>query len=335
MTTMKAVRFHETGGLEVLRLEDVPRPVPGPGQALVKIEAIGVNFIDIYQRSGQYKLSLPVTLGAEAAGVVEELGPPPPRLACHYPQKRSRSARASRARVTRRLRAICADPGGAARRRPRCHRRRTAAAVILQGMTAHYLSRQHLPARPRAVLPDPCRVRWGRPLAGADRQALRCPCHRHRWQRGESGAGAPGRRGPCDSVHAPEFRQGSGYLHARHPLLGRLRLRRQRYLRRQPRLPRTARVLVLYGQSSGAVPPFDPQVLNAKGSLWLTRPTLAHYIADRPALEWRARDLFEWIAAGELHVRIDQTFPLDQAGAAHQYLSDRKSKGKVLLLPPA
>ena len=91
--------------------------------------------------------------------------------------------------------------------------------------------------------------------------------------------------------------------------------------------------MVLFGASSGAVPPLDPQVLNAKGSIFLTRPFLAHYTADRAELLWRVNDLFHWIAAGELNVRIDKTFPLAEAAEAHRYLEDRQSKGKILLIP--
>jgi NADPH2:quinone reductase len=329
---MKAIRIAQTGGPEVLRLEDVPLAEPEPGQARVRIQAIGVNFIDIYQRSGQYKVPLPMTPGSEAAGVVDALGP-----------QSAERAGALGIQVGTRV-ASPMIPGAYAQYAvvdvdrlvalPDAVDIHVAAAVMLQGMTAHYLSRTTYELKSG----DTCLIHAASGGVGhllvqiAKRQGAHVIATVGNDEKADLArrAGADdvilytqqdfiaevkrltgGRGVPVvyDSVGKDSF---VGSLDCLRPL-GRM---------------------VLFGQSSGAVPPLDPQVLNAKGSLWLTRPTLAHYIADRQTLQWRADELFTWIGAGELEVRIDQSFPLAEAGAAHQYLADRKSKGKELLIPP-
>ena len=322
---MKAVRVHSFGDPDVMQYEDVPVPEPGAGQARVKIEASGVNFIDTYQRSGQYKGALPLALGQEAAGVVDAVGPEVTTV-----RVGDRVAYASQQGAYAEYAAV---PAWALVPVPDAVDSRSAAALMLQGMTAHYLSHSTFPLGPEhtalvhaagggvgQLLIQIAKRRGARVIgtasspekialareAGADEVI---PYTETDWvaevKRLTDGRGVDV---VYDSVGKTTF---DGSLNA---------LRRRGYL-------------VLYGQSSGAVPPLDPQVLNAKGSLFLTRPTLAHYAADRAELLSRTGDLFGWLAAGQLRLRIDATFPLAQAADAHRYLEGRHTKGKVLLLP--
>lgn len=325
---MHAIRVHEFGGPEALRYEEIPVPEPGPGQARVKIEAAGVNFIDIYFRTGQYRGKLPLILGQEAAGVVDALGPGVEEVkvgdrVAYAPEQ---GAYAEYAVVPAwRLVPVPDDVD-----------LKVAAAVMLQGMTAHYLSHSTYPIKKG----DTVLVHAGAGGVGgllvqlAKRQGARVlatvSTEEKALEAQEAGAdevilytqtdfaaevkrltGDQGREGVdavYDSVGKDTFQ---GSLDS---------LRRRGYL-------------VLYGQSSGAVEPIDPQVLNAKGSLFLTRPTLAHYAADRTELLQRAEDLFRWIGAGELNVRIAATYPLAEAGEAHRFVESRQAMGKVLLVP--
>lgn len=322
---MKAVRIHSFGGPDVLRYEDVPLPEPGAGQARVKIEAVGVNYADIYQRTGLYPVQLPAALGQEAAGVVDAVGPD-----------------VTSVRVGDRV-AYTSQPGsyaeyavvaaGALVPIPAGVDTRTAAAVMLQGMTAHYLALSTYPlkqgetalvhaaaggaglllvqiarrqgARVIGTVSTEEKARLARE-AGADEIILYTQTDfAQETRRLTGGAGVDV---VYDSVGKTTF---DGSLDS---------LRPRGYL-------------VLFGQSSGPVPPLDPQVLNRKGSLFLTRPTLVNYIASREELLWRSGDLFTWIKDGELKVRIDTTFPLAAAAEAHRYMEGRQTRGKILLIP--
>jgi len=322
---MQAIRFHEFGGPDVLRLEDVATPQPGPGQALVKLEASGVNFMDIYQRLGQYKVSLPFTPGSEGAGVVEAVGSgvtdvrvgdrvAAPTFTAAYAQYAL--APADRLVVV-----------------PEQLDLRTAAAAMLQGMTAHYLATSAYPLKVGdtalvyaaaggvgRLLTQIAKLRGARVIAcvsteekaalarsaGADEIILYT--QQQIADEARRLTGGAGVNVVYDSVGKDTFAQSLDSLKPRG-------------------------YLVLYGQSSGPVPPMDPQTLNAKGSLFLTRPTLAHYIATRDELLTRANDLFGWMMSSKLEVRIDKTWPLAEAGQAQEYLAGRKSQGKLLLLP--
>jgi NADPH2:quinone reductase len=323
--SMQAIRISAHGGPEALRLEDAPTPEPGPGQIRLKIAAVGVNFIEIYQRKGQYKLPLPFTPGAEAAGVVDAVGPDVADVrigervaSVDVAGSYARYALARAERVVRIPEGIGTD---------------VAAAALLQGMTAHYLALSTFPLQPGQtaliqaaaggvgrLLVQIAKQRGARVIgtagseakaqlareAGADEVIIYTQADfETETKRLTGGAGVDV---VYDSVGKTTFDKSLSVL------------RRRGYL-------------VLFGQSSGPVPPFDPQILNAKGSLFLTRPTLRDYMATREELLWRASDLFEWIASGKLQVRIDQTFPLGEAAAAQQYLEDRKTQGKVLLIP--
>ncbi len=322
---MRAIRIHKFGGPEVLSYEEVPIPQPGDGEARVKIEAIGINYIDVYFRTGLTKAALPLTLGQEAAGVVDTIGPgvtdlrPGERVAYSSVQ----GSYATHAIVPAwRLVPI---PAGMDTRR--------AAAVMLQGMTAHYLTHSTYPLQRvdtalvhaaaggvGLLLVQIAKRRGARVIgtvsteekaqlakqAGADEVILYTQTDfETETKRMTDGKGVDV---VYDSVGKTTFDKSLNCLKQRG-------------------------YLVLYGQSSGAVPPLDPQILNAKGSLFLTRPTLVHYTADRAELLQRSGDLFNWMAAGELSVRIDKTFPLAEAAEAHRYLESRQSKGKLLLLP--
>jgi len=322
---MKAVRVHEFGGTEALRYEDAQVPEPGEGEVRVKIEAAGLNFVDIYHRTGSYPGRPPITLGVEAAGVVDAIGPgvtavkPDDRVAYAMQQ----GAYAEFAVVPAWQLVPVPDQISA----------QQAAAVLLQGMTAHYLSHSTYPldqddtalihAAAGGVghlLVQLAKQRGSRIIATVsteEKAALSRAAGAHEvvlyTQKDfeEETKRLTGGRGVdvvYDSVGKDTFGKS----------LNCLRLRGY---------------LVLYGQSSGAVEPLDPQVLNTKGSLFLTRPSLGHYTATREELLKRATDLFNLMIDGKLEVRIDKTYPLSQAAEAHRYMESRKTKGKVLLLP--
>ena len=322
---MKAVRVHQYGGLEALKLEEVPVLEPGEGEARVKIEAIGVNFIDIYHRIGRYQGSLPLTLGQEAAGMVDAVGPnvtdvkPGDRVA--YASVQGAYAEYAIAPAWR----LVPIPTGVDAQH--------AAAAMLQGMTAHYLSFSTYPLKEGEtalvhaagggtgqLLVQMAKRRGARVIgtvsteekarlareAGADEVILYTQVDfETEVKRLTNNLGVDV---VYDSVGKDTFDKSLNCL------------RRRGYM-------------VLFGASSGAVPPLDPQTLNAKGSIYLTRPYLGHYTADRAELSWRVTDVFNWIAAGELKVRIDKTFPLSEVAEAHRYLEGRQSKGKILLVP--
>ena len=322
---MKAVRVHQYGGLEELKYEEVPMPEPGEGEARVKIEAVGVNFIDIYHRIGRYQGSMPLTLGQEGAGVVDKVGPnvtavkPGDRVA--YASVQGSYAEYAIVPVWR-LVPVPADVDI-----------QQAAAVMLQGLTAHYLTSSTYPLKEGdttlvhaagggtgQLLVRLAKLRGARVLGTVSNEEKASRAR-------EAGADEVinytqvdfdtevkrltnniGVDVVYDSVGKDTFDKSLNCL------------RRRGYM-------------VLYGASSGAVPPMDPQVLNAKGSIYLTRPFLAHYTSDRVELMDRAGDLFNWLAAGNLNVHIDQTFRLSDVAEAHRYLEGRQSKGKILLIP--
>ncbi len=322
---MKAIRVHQPGGPEVLKLEEVPDPRPGAGEALVRLEAIGVNFVEVYQRTGQYRSSLPFTPGAEGAGRVVELGPEVTGLKV--------GDRVAGVNFKGSYAELAVAPVERLIVLPESIDVKLAAAVMLQGITAHYLAISTYPL----TSDSECLIH----AAAGGVGLLLCQIAKLRGARIigtvstpekaslATGAGAndvvlytrqnfvdevrrlTGGRGVhvvYDSVGKSTF---DGSLDSLHP----------------------RGMMVLFGQSSGPVSPVDPQVLNSKGSLYLTRPTLANYIATREELSARATDLFRWIAEGSLNVRIDRTYPLAEAAKAHAALEGRQTTGKVLLLP--
>jgi len=322
---MKAVRVHQYGGPEVLKYEDVPMPEPGEGEARVKIEAIGVNFLDIYQRMGRYQGTAPFTLGQEAAGTVDTLGSnvtdvkPGDRVVYASVQ----GSYAEYAIVPAwRLVPIPSEVNA-----------QHAIAVMVQGMTAHYLTHSTYPIKEGSTaLIHAAGGGTGQLLVQV---AKRCGARVIGTVSTEEKA-ALAREAGADEVilytqtdfeaEVKRLTNNVG-VDVVYDSVGKDTFDKSlNCIRRRG-------TMVLFGQSSGSVPPMDPQTLNAKGSLYLTRPYLGHYTADHAELMWRANDLFSWIAAGKLKVRIDKTFPLANAAEAHRYLESRQSKGKVLLIP--
>jgi NADPH:quinone reductase len=322
---MQAIRVSATGGPDALQLEDIPTPEPGPGQVRIKVEAAGVNFIDVYQRKGQYKMPLPFTPGGEAAGTVDALGPGVNDLqvGARVVSVDSQGGYAQYA-LMEAARAVPLLEGVSVE---------VAAAAILQGMTAHYLTHStfalqpgqtalvHAAAGGAGQMLVQTAKKLGARVIGTAGSAEKAQIAR------DLGADEVILYNETDfEAETKRLTDGKG-VEVVYDSVGRTTFEKGLNVLK----PRG--MMALFGQSSGPVEPLNPQVLNAKGSLFLTRPTLGHYIASREELLWRAEDVLGWIAAGELRVRVDKTFPLAEAPAAHQYLEDRKTQGKVLLLP--
>jgi len=321
---MKAIRIHEFGGHEVLRYDDLPLPEPGAGEARVKLAAIGVNFIDIYHRKGQYPGKLPLTLGQEGAGVVDAVDANVTNLKVgdHVAYAGVQGAYAEYAIV----------PAARLVPVPDDVELDLAAAVMLQGMTAHYLTHNTFPLKPGDTalvhaaaggvgqllvqLAKRCGARVIGTASAAKLDLARA-----------AGADAVIAYNEEDFEAAARSLTGGKGVDVVYDSVGKTTFDKSL------NCLRLRGYMVLFGQSSGPVPPLDPQILNGKGSLFLTRPTLAHYMVTREELLSRTNDLFSWIAAGELKVTIDTTFPLAQAAEAHRYLEGRQTKGKVLLVP--
>ena len=324
---MKAIRIHEHGGADVLRLEDRPDPVPGAGQVLVRVEAAGVNFIDTYQRSGAYTVPLPHGLGMEGAGTVLATGPgsSTPAVGDRVAWTNVPGSYATHVLVPAE-RTVPVPPGMDPS---------LAAASMLQGLTAHYLAHSTYALKPL----DACLVHAAAGGVGllltqmAKRAGARVfgtvsTAEKARLAE-EAGADVVIRYTEEDFVPTVRRLTEEKGVQVVYDSVGRDTFDRSL----QCLAPRG--VLALFGQSSGAVPPVDPQVLAARGSLFLTRPTLGHYVASREELLSRAADLFAWIAEGLLKVRVHATFPLAEAARAHRELEGRRTMGKLLLVPQA
>lgn len=327
---MRAVVAREPGGPEVLQYTEVPDPAAGPGQLLVRVTAAGVNFIDTYRRSGVYPMDYPHVVGVEGAGTVEALGDGVTgfavgdRVAWHD----SPGSYAELAVVD--AASAVTVPDGL--------ELTTAAALPLQGMTAHYLVRStfdvqagqdvllHAGAGGVGLLATQLAVaRGGRVIttvSTAEKAAL------------SSAAGAAHtiNYAALDDLTTElptlvrDLTDGAG-VHVVYDGVGRSTFEASLTSLR------ARGMLVLFGGASGQVPPFDPQRLNKAGSLFLTRPTLAHHTLSRSELEWRASEVLGAAARGDLDVRVGATFPLSDAGAAHAALEGRATTGKVLLTP--
>lgn len=322
---MKAIVVHQTGGPEVLKLEDAPSPKPGADEVLIKVDAIGVNFIDTYHRTGLYKMPVPFIPGSEAAGTVEEAGPN-----VRWIQKGDRVASSAVKGAYAEYALIPAPmavpiPGGVDSK--------LAAAAMLQGMTAHYLvhSTWQLKAGETALvhaaaggvgllLVQMCKMIGARVIgtvsteekarlareAGADEMIL------YTQQDFEAEVkritGGKGVDVVYDSVGAATFEKSI-------------------------RCVRPRGMMVTFGNASGAVPPMQPLILSAQGSIYLTRPKLGDYIATNDELAWRAGDVLGWVQSGRLKLRIAHTYALAEAQQAHRDLEARRTTGKVLLIP--
>jgi NADPH2:quinone reductase len=322
---MKAVRFERHGGPEVLELAEVARPEPRAGEALVRLEAIGLNYIDTYHRSGQYNVPLPYTPGGEGAGIVEAVGDGVPDLQV--------GDRVAYANVPGSYAEYVAAPAEKLVKIPHGLGTKTAAALMLQGMTAHYLAFSTYPLQEG----DTCLVHAAAGGVGLllAQMAKRCGARVFGTVSTAEKAELAKDAGVDEVIRYTEqdFEQetrrltdGQG-VQVVYDSVGRTTFAKSLNCL----APRG--YLVLFGQSSGAVEPTDPQVLNQKGSLFLTRPSLGHYLLTREELEWRASEIMAWAAAGELSVRIDSEIPLEDAAEAHRRLESRETAGKVLLIP--
>lgn len=320
---MKAIRVHEPGGPEALRVDDVPVPEPGPGQARVRLHAIGVNFIDVYHRTGLYKVPLPFTPGSEGAGVVTAVGEgAAARVGDRVAWAGSLGSYAEEAVVP--AEKLVPVPDGL--------EWDEAAAAPLQGMTAHYLATDthrlkagdvalvHAAAGGVGLLLVQVAKTKGARVFGTVSTDEKAALAR------EAGADETIRYTEQDFLEEVKRLTNGRGVDVVYDSVGRTTFDRS--------LDALAvrGTLALYGQSSGVVPPIDPARLAAKG-VFLTRPTLWHYTATREELLGRARDVFDWVSNGLLKLRIHRTFPLDAAADAHRLLESRGSVGKLLLVP--
>jgi NADPH:quinone reductase len=322
---MKAVRVHKYGGPEVLTLEEIPVPEPKAGEARVKIEAIGVNYIDIYQRTGLYPLQTPYTLGTEAGGIVDAVGPNVTEV--------KKGERVGYAMIPGSYAEYAIVPAARLVPIPPNIDARTAAALMLQGMTAHYLTHStyplkkgetallHAAAGGVGLLLIQIAKQLGATVIGTVSTEAKAKLAK------EMGADHLILYTQSDFLaEVKKLTDGRG-VNVVYDSVG------QTTFDKSLDCLRPRGYLVLFGQSSGPVPTFDPGKLAAKGSLFLTRPSLAHYTLERSELLQRANDVFNWTATGTLKVRIDKTFPLAEAAEAHRQLEGRKTTGKVILLP--
>lgn len=322
---MKAVRIHTPGGPDAMKLDEVAQPEPKAGEALVKVDAAGLNYIDVYFRSGQYKGNLPLTLGMEAGGTVTAVGPNVSEVGV--------GDKVAYTGIPGAYADYAAVPAARLVKLPPGLSTKHGAAMMLQGLTAHYLACSTYPLKAG----DICLVH----AAAGGVGLLLCQIAKLRGARvigtvstdekaklaREAGAdeiilyttqdfvaevkrvtGGKGLQVIYDAVGKDTFDKGFECL-----------------------VPRG--MMVLYGQSSGPVGPFDLQVLNAKGSLFVTRPSLNHHIASREELLQRTGELIGWIRDGKVKLRMEFEFPLKDAAEAHRALEGRKTTGKVLLVP--
>jgi NADPH2:quinone reductase len=322
---MKAIRVHTPGGPEALKYEEVPEPTPGAGQAALKLGACGVNYIDVYFRTGQYKAPLPLTVGLEGAGTVTAVGPGVTDVKV--------GDRVAWTGVPGSYAEVCVVPADRLVKLPDRLSFKDGAAAMLQGMTAHYLVTSTYPLKKGDVclvhaaaggvgllLCQMAKMRGATVIgtvstdekaalvrsAGADhviiytRQDFEAECKRV--------TGGAGVHVIYDGVGASTFDKGLACLRARG-------------------------LMALFGQASGPVPPLDLQILNARGSLFVTRPSLNHHIASREELQERAADVLGWIRDGALKLRLEHQFPLAEAAEAHRALEARRTTGKILLIP--
>lgn len=322
---MKAVRVHKYGGPEVLTQEDIPVPEPKAGEARVKIEAAGVNFIDIYQRTGLYPLQTPFTLGMEGAGTVDALGEGVGEV--------KPGDRVAYAMTLGSYAEYAVVPAWKLAPLPANIDAQSGAALMLQGMTAHYLTHSTYPLKRGEValvhaaaggvgllLIQIAKQRGATVIGTVSTEAK---------ARLAKDAGADHLILYTQTDFADEVKKitGGRGVQVVYDSVG------QSTFEKSLDCLRPRGYLVLFGQSSGPVPPFDAGKLAAKGSLFLTRPTLIHYTSDRAELLERAGDLFSWTASGKLKLRIEKTFALAEAAEAHRQLEGRKTAGKIILLP--
>jgi NADPH2:quinone reductase len=316
---MKAVFVEQTGGPENLKYADIPKPSPAAGQALVKIAASGVNFIDIYFRAGLYPATPPIVLGSEGAGTVEAVGPDANNV---HPGDRVAYAMARGSYAE-----YAVVPAWQLVKIPDSVDFQTAAAAMVQGMTAHYLTHSTYPLKAGdsclihaaaggtgALLVQMAKMLGARVIgtvgneekakqakaAGADEVVI--------YTTEDFTAKAKGMNVVYDSVGKSTFMQSLDCLRPRG-------------------------MMVSFGNASGPAPDFSPLLLMQKGSLFLTRPSLAAYTSTQEELDWRATEVLNWLAQGKLKIHIHKVYPLAEAAQAHRDLEGRQTIGKLLLIP--
>ncbi len=321
----QAIRIQRHGGPEVMSLGTAPDAVPGPGEALVRVEAAGVNFIDTYHRTGLYPIPLPFTPGVEGAGVVEAVGEGVSDLApgdrVGWVMQMGSYAEAA------------VRPAAKLVRLPDGVSTTQAAAALLQGMTAHYLVRSTfrvqsgMPVLVHAaaggmglLLCQMCRALGARVFGTVSTEAKAKAAL-------AAGADTVIRYNEQDFAEVIRDELGDERLAVAYDSVGETTWRRSMSLLR----PRG--MLVLYGQSSGPVPPIEPLLLSQHGSLFVTRPTLGDYAATTDELRWRAGEVLDSVASGKLQLTIDRELPLAQAAEAHRLLEGRATMGKLILRP--
>lgn len=320
---MHAILARQSGGPEVLEFAEVERPTPGPGQLLVRVAATGINFIETYQRGGMYKVGYPFTPGSEAAGTVEEVGQGVEGFTVG-----SRVATAEGQKCYAEYTILDADKALPV---PDSVDLRTAAALPLQGMTAHYLINSSFKVEPgQTVL-----VHAGAGGVGL----LITQLLKARGTRVITTVSTAEKEELARAAGADEVLRYEGFADAVRQLTNGTGVDvvydgvgKETFDGSLASL-RTRGFLVLFGAASGAVPPVDPQRLNAGGSLSLTRPKLADFLANPQERVWRSSEIFGAVADGSLDVRIGGTYPLADARRAHEDLEGRRTTGKVLLVP--
>lgn len=322
---MKAIRIHQVGGPEAMQLEEVPQPEPARGETRVRLEAIGVNYIDTYHRTGLYPLDLPFTPGIEGAGVVVKVGPSVEDF-----RVGDRVAYASSLGAYSEEAVVAADKLA---KIPEGMDSRTAASAMVQGITAHYLTRStfplaaghkvliHAAAGGVGLLLVQLAKRFGATVFGTVGNAEKAEAAR------AAGADHVILYTQTDFATEVETLTDGKGVDVVYDSVG-----KETYKRSMACLV-TRGLLVLYGNASGPVPPIDPLTLGKAGSIFLTRPTIAHYTRDRREFLGRVEEIFSWTQSGELRLTVDRALPLSEAAEAHRLLEGRKTKGKLLLVP--
>lgn len=322
---MKAMQVAQTGGIESLHLAEIPRPTPAPNQVLVEVRAIGVNFVDIYYREGVYPAALPLTPGQEGAGIIVEVGEAVENFKvgdnvawCMYLGAYAEYAVVPEAHLVHIPPAISFEQ---------------AAAILLQGMTAQYLTHSTFPLKTGdtvllhaaaggvGLLVTQMAVKMGAHVIATVSTKEKAELARH------SGAQDVILYGNKDFFPAVQQLTNGRGVDVVYDSVGKTTFERSL------KCVRPRGMLVLYGASSGAVPPIDPINLSLHGSVFLTRPSLVHYTLTREELNARSTDVFQQLERGELELRIHQTFPLADAAKAQGELQSRRTTGKIVLLP--
>jgi NADPH:quinone reductase len=322
---MKGIIIEKTGGLDVLKCRELPDPEPGDHELIINNQAIGVNFIDVYHRTGLYKKELPFVPGLEGSGIVSKVGKKVHQWkeGDHVAYNGVPGAYAEKVKAAEDK--VVQLPGKITHEK--------AAAIMLQGITAHYLSKSTYALKEG----DTCLILAAAGGVGLILTQMAKIC-------GAFVIGAVSTKDKADLVYKAgadavinyaeqdweneikKLTNGKG-VNVVYDSVG------KDTFEKSLNCLSPLGYMVLFGQSSGAVPPFDPSILNQKGSLFLTRPSLFHYISTSTELKKRADDLFSWVIEDKITVRIDRTFPLEEAAKAHEALESRTTAGKVLLLP--